>query len=141
MLPDSVQEETDKIVNQMSQAWWLTPNEKRTAMNYGEDEENAIMNEYYIPANLIPVTEMSEINNPEQIDVDVNEILNDPEPEPKENNKKQIIDLESEKDLFKTKELAKKRAVELGGEGTHKIAGYFMPFNTHKEYVDAKTKR
>ena len=138
-----LQEETDKIVSQMSQAWWLTPNEKRTAMNYGEDEDNEIMNDYYIPANLIPVNEMSEINNPEQIDVDVNEILNEPEPEPEpeENNKKQIIDLEAEKDLFKTKELAEKRAVELGGKGSHKIAGYFMPFNTHKEYVNAKTKR
>jgi hypothetical protein len=40
----------------MSQAWWLTPNEKRAAMSYGTDEENEILNEYYIPANLIPTS-------------------------------------------------------------------------------------
>ena len=40
----------------MSQAWWLTPNEKRAAMSYGTDEENEILNEYYIPANLIPAS-------------------------------------------------------------------------------------
>jgi HK97 family phage portal protein len=51
-----LQEETEKVVNQMSQAWWLTPNEKRAAMSYGTDEENEILNEYYIPANLIPTS-------------------------------------------------------------------------------------
>lgn len=49
-----LQEETDKVVDQMSKAWWLTPNEKRAAMSFGTDEENEILNEYYIPANLIP---------------------------------------------------------------------------------------
>jgi len=51
-----LQEETEKVVSQMSQAWWLTPNEKRAAMSYGTDEENEILNEYYIPANLIPAS-------------------------------------------------------------------------------------
>ena len=51
-----LQEETEKVVTQMSQAWWLTPNEKRAAMSYGTDEENEILNEYYIPANLIPAS-------------------------------------------------------------------------------------
>lgn len=51
-----LQEETEKVVGQMSQAWWLTPNEKRAAMSYGTDEENEILNEYYIPANLIPAS-------------------------------------------------------------------------------------
>ena len=51
-----LQEETEKVVNQMAQAWWLTPNEKRAAMSFGTDEENEILNEYYIPANLIPAS-------------------------------------------------------------------------------------
>ena len=40
----------------MSKAWWLTPNEKRAVMSFGTDEENEILNEYYIPANLIPAS-------------------------------------------------------------------------------------
>ena len=51
-----LQEETEKVVNQMAQAWWLTPNEKRAAMSFGTDEENPILYDYYIPANLIPAS-------------------------------------------------------------------------------------
>ena len=51
-----LQEETDKVVDQMSKAWWLTPNEKRAAMSYAHDEDNPILDEYYIPANLIPAS-------------------------------------------------------------------------------------
>ena len=40
----------------MSKAWWLTPNEKRAAMSYAHDEDNPILDEYYIPANLIPAS-------------------------------------------------------------------------------------
>jgi len=40
----------------MAQAWWLTPNEKRAAMSFGTDEENPILDDYYIPANLIPAS-------------------------------------------------------------------------------------
>ena len=66
-----LQEETEKVVNQMSQAWWLTPNEKRMAMNYGEDEDSDILNDYYIPANLIPVkdNDISDMEMENEIDV------------------------------------------------------------------------
>ena len=53
MIPE-MQEEMDKIVTQMSSAWWITPNEKREAMYYGKDVENAFMDDYFIPANLTP---------------------------------------------------------------------------------------
>lgn len=59
-----LQEETEKVVNQMAQAWWLTPNEKREAMSFGTDEENELLNDYYIPANLIPASG-SDIELPE----------------------------------------------------------------------------
>ena len=65
-----LQEETDKIVDQMSKAWWLTPNEKRAAMSYDHDQENEILNEYYIPANLIPASG-DDIDLP---DVEINDI-------------------------------------------------------------------
>ena len=70
-----MQEETDKVVDQLSKAWWITPNEKRSAMNYGKDEENTQLDDYFIPANLIP-TNPSDIDLPiEPIDLDVNKFL------------------------------------------------------------------
>lgn len=49
-----MQEDTDKLVAQLGNAWWITPNEKREAMYYASDSENEFMNDYYIPANLSP---------------------------------------------------------------------------------------
>ena len=49
-----LQEETEKLVDQMAKSWWLTPNEKREAMSFGVDSESEALNDYYIPANLIP---------------------------------------------------------------------------------------
>ena len=70
-----MQEETEKVVDQLSKAWWITPNEKRSAMNYGKDEENTQLDDYFIPANLIPTTP-GEIDLPiEPIDLDVNKFL------------------------------------------------------------------
>jgi len=70
-----MQEETEKVVDQLSKAWWITPNEKRSAMNYGKDEENTQLDDYFIAANLIP-TNPSDIDLPiEPIDVDVNKFL------------------------------------------------------------------
>ena len=71
-----LQEETDKVVDQLTKAWWLTPNEKRAAMNYGKDDETSQLDDYYIPANLIPV-QSNDVEMPvENIDVDVNKFLN-----------------------------------------------------------------
>lgn len=80
-----LQEETDKVVEQLSKAWWITPNEKRAAMNYGKDEETSQLDDYYIPANLIPV-QSNDVEMPvESIDVDVNKFLNkDETPKKKE---------------------------------------------------------
>jgi HK97 family phage portal protein len=66
-----LQEEVDKIVGQMAAAWWVTPNEKRDAMNYGRDEENLFMDEYFIPANLAPANvSIDSLENPKSFDVD-----------------------------------------------------------------------
>ena len=72
-----MQEETEKVVNQLYNAWWITPNEKRDVMNYGIDEENEQMNTYFVPANLIPLEgDMDLINQP----IDVQEPKPQPEP-------------------------------------------------------------
>lgn len=71
-----LQEETDKVVDQLTKAWWLTPNEKRAAMSYGKDEQTTQLDDYFIPANLIPI-QSNDIEMPvENIDVDVNKFLN-----------------------------------------------------------------
>jgi len=66
-----MQEEVDKLVSQLNTAWWITPNEKRDAMNYPMDEINAYMNDYFIPANLTPqnVT-IDSLENPKSFDID-----------------------------------------------------------------------
>lgn len=57
----------DKVVAQLSAMWWTTPNEKRMATNYGEDTKNPLMYEYFIPQNLVPISETSiQINDPNQ---------------------------------------------------------------------------
>jgi HK97 family phage portal protein len=122
-----LQEEMDKVVQQMSNAWWITPNEKRAAMSYGVDEDSAFMNDYYIPANLIPTQ-----NLPDLID--------EPETMP---NASEPMDMGD--DVFSTQEAAEARAAQLGGEGFHTHmteAGetVYMPLPTHEEYEAAINK-
>jgi len=75
-----LQEENDKVVQQLSAAWWITPNEKRAVMNYGKDEDTPAMDDYYIPSNLLPVS---------------NQDIEIPEPAP------MAVDIEAEKQLIK----------------------------------------
>jgi HK97 family phage portal protein len=121
-----LQEEMDKVVAQMSNAWWITPNEKRAAMSYGVDEDSAFMNDYYIPANLIPTQ-----NLPDLID--------EPDSMP---NASQPMDTT---DVFSSQAEAEARAEQLGGEGfhTHMTESgetVFMPFASHEEYQAAINK-
>jgi hypothetical protein len=131
-----LQEETEKIVDQMSKAWWLTPNEKRAAMSYAHDEDNPILDEYYIPANLIPASGS---------DID----FADPQPLADEDSKKKnLASKVNTKDLvtgmtdvFTTVQEAEARANELGGSGSHQHTydgqEVFMPFESHDEYLIA----
>ena len=123
-----LQEETDKVVDQLTKAWWLTPNEKRAAMNYGKDEETSQLDDYFIPANLIPVQSNDVELEVEDIDVDVNKFL----------SKKLVPGMT---DVFTTIDEAEARAQELGGSGTHEheFDGevVYMPFESHDEYEQA----
>lgn len=120
-----LQEEMDKVVNQMANAWWLTPNEKRAAMSYGIDEDSAFMNDYYIPGNLIPTQNLAEIND---------------EPETMPNASEAVNEI-NETDVFQSQEQAEARARQLGGDGSHAHATengtVYMPFETHEEYIAA----
>jgi HK97 family phage portal protein len=65
-----MQEEVDKLVNQLASAWWVTPNEKRDAMNYAMDTENPFMDDYFIPANLMAQNpSLPLLENPKSLDI------------------------------------------------------------------------
>lgn len=66
-----MQEEVDKLVSQLAAAWWVTPNEKRDAMNYATDKENLFMDDYFIPANLMAQSPtLAPLENPKSLDID-----------------------------------------------------------------------
>lgn len=126
-----LQEEMDKVVGQMSQAWWLTPNEKREATGFGVDDENPEMDKYYVPANLIPVTGQ-ELEIPEdlkEVNIDYFDLL-----------KTEVV---GSKDMYTTIQEAKDRAAQLGGAGYHshifRGGTVYMPFETHEAYEAAIT--
>lgn len=54
-----------EVIEQLDKMWWVTGNEKRLATNYGEDTTNPLMNQYFIPQNLVPLDEQSITSNPD----------------------------------------------------------------------------
>ena len=127
-----LQEEMDKVVGQMSQAWWITPNEKRAAMSYGLDEENDKLNYYYVPANLMPIDgDIIPEASDKGLDLDISKLF-----------KSAVINTV---DTYTTIEEAQARAIEMGGTGYHEHlfngSTVFMPFVSHAEYEAAKNNR
>lgn len=131
-----LQEEMDKVVDQMTKAWWITPNEKRASMSFAE-EENDALNDFYVPANLVPIAgddiEMPEPQPPlEETDEDIEKML----------VKYEVVGMP---DYFTTRDEAEARANELGGEGSHEVNVngdvLYMPFNSHEEYEEATKQK
>lgn len=63
-----LQEDMEKVVGQLKEAWWISPNEKREIMNFNKDE-SAIMDDYFVPANLMPLKNtdpLLDINTPNE---------------------------------------------------------------------------
>lgn len=54
-----LQDDLNYMAQALSSTWWLTPNEKRDMMSFGMDEKNALMDEYWIPMGLSPMTGMT----------------------------------------------------------------------------------
>ena len=144
-----LQEEMDKVVNQMNSAWWLTPNEKRQAMSYSIDADNEKLNDFYIPANLMPLEDdiieddfkSLETNFSELYDVKLNDIKDDKKEEVEEKR----AATEVGPDKYTTIREAEDRAKELGGSGhhIHRYQGevYYMPFKTHEEWLRRTGKK
>jgi HK97 family phage portal protein len=51
-----LQDDLSALATALSGCWWLKPNERREVMKFDSDEENPMMNEYLIPAGLVPMT-------------------------------------------------------------------------------------
>tara|TARA_R110000772_G_scaffold75393_6_gene163672 strand:- start:3057 stop:4985 length:1929 start_codon:yes stop_codon:yes gene_type:complete len=123
-----LQEEMDKVVTQMNQAWWVTPNEKRAAMSYGVDEEKEELNDYYIPTSLVSLSLNDvELDEPQQLNLDIDGI-----------QKRAVAGLN---DIYTTISEARIRSSEMGGSGYHETmmngSTAFMPFDSHEEYEAA----
>ena len=118
-----LQEEMEKVVGQMSQAWWITPNEKRAAMSYGVEEDSKL-DDFYVPANLLPMSVEEVDIEPKNIDIDYNELL-----------KAQVPGLPN---TYTTIQEAVNRARELGGDGyhshVHNGGTVYMPFDSHEQF-------
>lgn len=54
-----LQDDLALMTTALSGAWWITPNERRDIMSFGVDEVNPLMDEYFIPAGLMPISGMT----------------------------------------------------------------------------------
>lgn len=52
-----LQDDLSAMTAALQGAWWITPNEKRDIMNFGADEINPAMNDYWVPMGLIPMSQ------------------------------------------------------------------------------------
>jgi HK97 family phage portal protein len=51
-----LQDDLSAMTTALSGAWWITPNERRDIMSFDSDESNPMMNDYWIPAGLTPMS-------------------------------------------------------------------------------------
>src|SRR5210317_2159581 len=84
----------DKVVNQMTQAWWLTPNEKRAAMSYGADTDTEEMNDYYIPSTFLPLDNQDVVitEEPKSVDIDFSSLFKE--------EKKEVVKTETKQKTY-----------------------------------------
>jgi HK97 family phage portal protein len=51
-----LQDDLQMMSTALSGTWWLTPNQRRSVMSFDEDEEQPLMDDYWIPAALLPMS-------------------------------------------------------------------------------------
>ena len=52
-----LQDDLQMMASVLSSIWYLTPNEKRDLLNFPADETNPMMNEYWVPSGLMPMSQ------------------------------------------------------------------------------------
>lgn len=53
-----LQEDIQYLSTALSQCWWVTGNERREIMGFGQDESNPMLDDYLVPAGLLPMMGM-----------------------------------------------------------------------------------
>ena len=137
--------EQEKLVDTLSKSYWLTSNEKRQAQGYGVDKENPVMEDYLVPSNLIPISDLDmgvsdnvEFPVIEEEDVIEEEVIEEviEEEEVKSKNIKAISD-----EVYSTEEEAQDRASEIGCELIHshdtEDGKVYMPCKDMEELEEA----
>lgn len=120
--------EQEKLVDTLSKSYWLTSNEKRQAQGYGIDEENPMMNDYLVPSNLVPVSDLDmgisddvafpEVEEPEEIiEEEIIEEMIEEEEQKREKNLEIVKAIADE--IYSTEEQALERAKEIGCDLVH----------------------
>jgi HK97 family phage portal protein len=51
-----LQDDLQMMAMALSSIWYLSPNEKRDLLNFSADETNPLMNEYWVPSGLMPMS-------------------------------------------------------------------------------------
>lgn len=160
-----LQQEQDKLVEQLSKSYWLSSNEKRQAMGYGINEENEIMNDILVPQGLTPLSDLdlmsetknffdegykkeeeqpSELQKTLMMDVDENMM----EEEMEENmmhDEDKMDDKAVEDEMYDSVEEARERASEIGCSLTHshetENGMVYMPCRDMEELEGALSKQ
>lgn len=52
-----LQDDLQMMATALSSIWYLSPNEKRDLLNFSADETNPLMNEYWVPSGLMPMSQ------------------------------------------------------------------------------------
>ena len=50
-----LQEDLQAMTTSLTGAWWITPNERRDIMNFGADDKNPLMDDYWVSPGLMPM--------------------------------------------------------------------------------------
>jgi HK97 family phage portal protein len=74
-----LQEDMEKMVRSLKEAWWYTGNERRLKMSEDEDTDNPIMNEYVIPSGMILLSDLG-LND---VDKNIEDDEEEEQPKPK----------------------------------------------------------
>jgi HK97 family phage portal protein len=55
---EELQDDMEKVSMIANTSWWLKPNEKRVLQGYGVDEDEPMMDEYWLPTGIMPMSDL-----------------------------------------------------------------------------------
>ena len=97
-----LQQEQEKLVDQLTKSYWLTLNEKREAMGYGISEDS-VLNNVFVPSNLLPIDDLDLSGDAKNFFEEAYEEKEEPNPTLKKALKKKADDHNEKVNNAKTK--------------------------------------